>query len=311
MTARGILICFYFLFCFECLADGRDVLPTFAGPAMGTTYRVTLKEHIPEHTLGEIHRQIDQLLQQIDLSLSTWRDDSLVTKINQANAHTPILLDCHLSNVLAIAGRLYEKTQGHFDVTAAPLIRWWEHTDVASSSHSSGRHHGVAPPAVMELVGFDKLLIDEAGNSDYASLQKTHMAVALDFSGMGAGYAVDEIGAHLLSLGSTAHLVELGGEVRAWGQPNLVEEWHVALRIKETEPAEIIKLRHGQAVAVSTSVRGKRVVNPTTGEVVKLPSRTPAVVVYAATCAEADALATAQVLARFQKETQNSSPATQ
>lgn len=311
MTARGILICFYFLFCFECLADGRDVLPTFAGPAMGTTYRVTLKEHIPEQTLGEIHRQIDQLLQQIDLSLSTWRDDSLVTKINQANAHTPILLDCHLSNVLAIAGRLYEKTQGHFDITAAPLIRWWEHTDVASSLHSNGLRHTAAPPAVMELVGFDKVLIVAADNSEYASLQKTDMAVTLDFSGMGAGYAVDQIGAHLLSLGSTAHLVELGGEVRAWGQPNLDQEWHVALRTEETGPAEIIKLHHGQAVAVSTSVQGKRVVNPTTGEAVKLSSRNPAVVVYAETCAEADALATAQVLDRFRKATPNSSPVTQ
>ncbi len=124
---------------------------------------------------------------------------------------------------------------------------------------------------------------------------------------MGAGYAVDQIGETLVSLGSTAHLVELGGEVRAWGQPSLVEEWHVALRTTETKPPEIIVLHHGQAVAVSRSVRGKRTVHPTTGEIVKLPSSAPAVVAYAATCAEADALATAHVLDGIRKATQDSS----
>jgi thiamine biosynthesis lipoprotein ApbE len=164
-----------------------------------------------------------------------------------------------------------------------------------------------APPKVTDLVGFDHLLIEKADDSKYPTLQKTHTATAIDFSGMGAGYAVDQIGETLVSLGSTAHLVELGGEVRAWGQPSLVEEWHVALRTTETKPPEIIVLHHGQAVAVSRSVRGKRTVHPTTGEIVKLPLSAPAVVAYAATCAEADALATAHVLDGIRKARQDSS----
>lgn len=311
MTARVALVLFYCLACFESLANAKDVLPTFAGPAMGTTYRVTLKAGLPDKSLGEVHREIDQLLQQIDLSLSTWRDDSLVTKINRAQARTPIPLDNHLTNALGIAGRLYQKTEGRFDITAAPLIQWWKHADVTPSSHSNGGHHSVAPPEVMDLVGFDHLVIEKAVDSKYPTLQKKHTAAAIDFSGMGAGYAVDQIGETLVSLGSTDHLVELGGEVRAWGQPNLVEQWHVALRTTETEPPEIIVLHHGQAVAVSRSVQGKRAVHPTTGEIVKLPASVPAVVAYAATCVEADALATAHVLDGIQKETPDSSSAIQ
>ena len=307
MRACNAFVLSYCLVCFQPFADAKDTLPTFAGPAMGTTYRVTLKAHISDKALGEVHRQIDQLLQQIDLSLSTWRDDSLVTKINRAQARTPIPLDHHLTNAIGIAGRLYQKTQGRFDITAAPLIQWWKHAEVAHPSHSTGRHHVVAPPEVMKLVGFDHLLIEKADDSKYPTLQKTHTATAIDFSGMGAGYAVDQIGETLVSLGSTAHLVELGGEVRAWGQPSLVEEWHVALRTTETKPPEIIVLHHGQAVAVSRSVRGKRTVHPTTGEIVKLPLSAPAVVAYAATCAEADALATAHVLDGIRKARQDSS----
>ena len=303
-------ITFVLSFClvgFQSFADAKNTLPTFAGPAMGTTYRVTLKAHISDKSLGEVHRQIDQLLQQIDLSLSTWRDDSLVTKINRAKARTPIPLDLHLTNALGIAGRLYQKTQGRFDITAAPLIQWWKDADVAHSSYPTGRHHSVAPPEVLDLVGFDHLLIKKTGDSEYPTLQKKHTAAAIDFSGMGAGYAVDQIGETLVSLGSTGHLVELGGEVRAWGQPSLVKEWRVALRTTETKPPDIIVLHHGQAVAVARSVKGKRIVDPTTGEIVKLSSSAQAVVAYAATCAEADALATAHVLDGIRKETQASS----
>ncbi len=307
MRTCSTFVLSFFLVCFQSFANAKNTLPTFAGPAMGTTYRVTLKAHISDKPIGEVHRQIDQLLQQIDLSLSTWRDDSLVTKINRAQAHTPIPLDLHLTNALGIAGRLYQKTQGRFDITAAPLIQWWKDADVAHSSHSTRRHHSVPPPEVLELVGFNHLLIEKAGDSAYPTLQKKHTAAALDFSGMGAGYAVDQIGETLVSLGSTAHLVELGGEIRAWGQPSLVEEWHVALRTTKTKPPDIIVLRHGQAVAVSRSVKGKRIVDPKTGEIVKLSSSVPAVVAYAETCAEADALATAHVLDGIRKETQAAS----
>ncbi len=303
-------IAFVLSFCLVCLqsfADAKNTLPTFAGPAMGTTYRVTLKAHISDKAIGEVHRQIDQLLQQIDLSLSTWRDDSLVTKINCAQARTPILLDLHLTNALGIAGRLYQKTQGRFDITAAPLIQWWKDADVVRSSYSTDRHQPVAPPEVLDLVGFDHLLIKKTSDSAYPTLQKKHTGAAIDFSGMGAGYAVDQIGETLVSLGSTAHLVELGGEVRAWGQPSLVKEWHVALRTTETKPPKIIVLHHGQAVAVSRSIKGKQIVDPRTGEIVKLSSSAPAVVAYAATCAEADALATARVLDGIRKKTQVSS----
>ena len=54
-------IAFVLSFCLVCLqsfADAKNTLPTFAGPAMGTTYRVTLKAHISDKSLGEVHREI-------------------------------------------------------------------------------------------------------------------------------------------------------------------------------------------------------------------------------------------------------------
>jgi thiamine biosynthesis lipoprotein len=63
-----------------------------------------------------------------------------------------------------------------------------------------------------------------------AALRKSQAGVEIDLSGIAPGYAVDCIGERLLELGSPAHLVELGGEVRAWGQRAEGRPWRVRLR---------------------------------------------------------------------------------
>ncbi|MEO2041596.1 MAG: FAD:protein FMN transferase [Pirellulales bacterium] len=285
--------------------NGKEPLPTFAGPAMGTTYRVTLKSPIPNTSLGSIHRDIDQLLQEIDLSLSTWRADSVASRLNHAQAHTPIQLDRHLTAVFRIAEKLHRRTKGRFDITVAPLITWWQQQDVTHALRANNPLRLAAPPELLSLVGFSNLQLKKTNDSKYPYLQKKHAAVAIDLSGIGAGYAVDQIGEHLESLGSAAHLVELGGEVRAWGQPGPFHNWRVVLRDDRTNPPEIISLQHGQALAASTSVPGNWVVNPLTGTIALVSASAMPVVVYAPTCAEADGLATAKVLETVEHNTKD------
>ena len=304
MSVWKIFTYFYSLLCCAAFVNAGENYPTCAGPAMGTTYRFTLAAPIPEKSLGEVHREIDLLLQQIDASLSTWRDDSLVTQLNQAAAYAPIQLDYHLTNTLTIAAQLCEQTQGQFDITAAPLIHWWHQSNTADSTLNK-LNPLVAPADVMNLIGFKNLRIKKSINSVYPLVQKTHANVAIDLSGIGAGYAVDQIGEYLVSLGSSSHLVELGGEVRAWGQPSPSGKWLVTIREAENTPSKIISLDHGEALAVSTTVPGKPIVDPTTGRLLEFPIKGRAVVAHASTCAEADALATAYVIDAIKKNQQD------
>ena len=284
---------------------GED-LPTFSGPSMGTTYRVTLGKRIPQKTVSEIHRETDSLLQHIDQSLSTWRDDSIATTLNQTPAHIVLHVDHHMTNVLFIAEKLFHETEGRFDITTGPLIQWWRKRATRDEFGSIGIDQGIPPQEVMDRVGLNHLKIHYPedpsclGNSCCASVQKTVEGITVDFSGIGPGYAVDQIGKLLLSLGSTAHLVELGGEVRAWGQPDPSTAWHVRLRLNESQPQPVISLQNGQAVAIAALQLGKLVVHPQTGRAVTLPHDFNPSVIFATTCAEADALATARILENFE-----------
>ena len=232
--------------------------PTFAGPAMGTTYRVTLARNVPGLTRGEVHREIEELLARLDRALSTWRDDSDATRFNWVPTGEWVSVSPDLVAVVAIARRVHDDTRGAFDITAA-----------------------AGTVAGMHLVEI---------REQPPSLRKARDGVALDLGGIGPGYAVDTIGERIVALGSTDHLVELGGEVRAWGGRGVGMPWRVALRNTST----VVDLAPGEAIATSTARPGRSPIDPRTGRIVA--PRSLSVTVRAPTCAEADARAVATLV---------------
>lgn len=233
--------------------------PTFAGPAMGTTYRVTLARDVLGLTSGQVHREIEAVLARLDRALSTWRDDSDALLFNRAAAGEWVSVSPDLVTVVTIARRVHDDTHGAFDITAA-----------------------AGTVAGMHLVEI---------REQPPALRKARDDVALDLSGIGPGYAVDVIGTRLVALGSSDHLVELGGEVRAWGSPPSGDRWRVAIRGTH----DVWELAPGEAVATSSARPGRSPVDPRTGRIVT--PRMPSVTVRAPSCAEADARAVAALVA--------------
>lgn len=241
--------------------------PTFAGPAFGTTYRVTLARSVPGSSVGEIHREVERLLARIDRSLSTWREDSDASRFNRAAPGDWVDVAPDLVTVVETARRVHEASGGAFDVTAA------------------ARHP--ARPTGMRLV---------ESRTAPPALRKSAAGVALDLGGIGPGHAVDAIGERLVALGSSDHLVELGGEVRAWGRHPDGGRWRVRLRVTASAAAGDgpVELEPGEALATSTLRPGRSPLDPRTGLVVA-PTRASATV-RATSCAVADAWAVAALV---------------
>jgi thiamine biosynthesis lipoprotein len=241
-------------------------LPTFAGPAMGTTYRVKLARAVPGMSFGEVHREVEDVLARLDRALSTWRPDSDASRFNAAQPGEWIDVAPDLIAVVAIARRVHDDTAGAFDITA----------DARRVGNMRQLDSRIKPPA----------------------LRKLRAGVAVDLGGIGPGYAVDQIGDRLQELGSSSHLVELGGEVRAWGERAAGEPWRVVLR----HTGENVYLAAGEALATSTAQAGRSPIDPRTGRVVA--PAVPIATVRAATCAEADARAVAELVVSGAPSTQ-------
>lgn len=261
--------------------------PTLAGPAMGTTWRVTLCGPVSGMTTGAVHREIDRVLADIDQAASTWRADSDVSRFNRAPPGEWIPMAPDLAALVDAARRMHERSGGGFDITVGPLVKLWQRDNPPTAADLAAARGRVG-------LQFVKVRAAEAGRP--AAIMKTVAGVELDLDGIAPGHAVDRIGARLTALGSGGHLVELGGEVRAWGTRADGRAWRVAMR--PSEPGHgaprLVELAPGQALATSTLRQGGGPIDPRSGRPVQRAARS--VTVLADSCAEADAWAVAALV---------------
>lgn len=258
--------------------------PVVVGPALGTTYRVTLAAPVAGMEVAAVHREVDRRLARIDRAASGWRDDSDVRRFHDAAAGEWVEIDGDLGSLLAIARRVHDHSQGAFDVTAGPLVRLWRRDPPPDEGEIAAARARVGIALVEER---------PAAAGRPAAIRTMIDGVEIDLDGIGPGYAVDRIGERLVEVGSANHLVELGGEVRAWGTRAGGEAWRVRLR----GPAgndRVIDLAPGRAVATASIGPGRAIVDPRTGRAITGQPRS--VTVIADTCAEADAWAVAALI---------------
>ena len=254
-------------------------LDTFAGPAMGTTYRVTLAAGSVGMSRDELHREVERLLAAIDRTASTWREDSDASRFNLAPAGEWVEVAEDLVAIIESARRVHEESAGVFDITVPlPAKSGAERSAELASARGGMR------------------LLETRRQAGAAAIRKLEDGVRLNLGGIGPGYAVDRIGGLLWDLGSRTHLVELGGEVRGWGRQPDGDPWRVRLVHAGVSTGRIVELdaESGGAVATSSRRPGGSHVDPRTGRVVT--TGPVAVSVRAATCAEADAWAVAAVV---------------
>jgi len=148
-------------------------------------------------------------------------------------------------------------------------------------------------------------------------LQKKYPEITLDASSIAKGLGVDLVAEYFERKGLNDYMVEIGGEVRAKGQSSKKRPWRIGIdRPEEDVTARnrrlqmIAGLSQG-ALATSGNYRnfyvhdGKKyahTINPKTGYPVQTEVLSASV--YAPTCMEADAYATAFMVLGLQKARQ-------
>ncbi len=283
-----ILVLFLGLIIHSCVV--KPVYEHFTGFAQGTTYNMIF-ENKGRYTVEEVKSEVESILQRFDMSLSLYRDSSILSKINRNENATPDTFFVRAFNLSAEISRL---TDGAFDITVGPLVRAWGFGPEAHKNFTESKRD-----SLLALVGMDKVkLID-------GKLVKSNPGINLDFNAIAQGYSVDVICRYFNSLGIKSYLVEIGGEVRVKGTRG-GSYWRIGIDRPEdnnytpgNELQAIIKLRD-RALATSGNYRKFYVENgikysheidPKTG----YPARNQllSATILASDCGTADGIATA------------------
>lgn len=279
-----VLLCALFQGCSKVSTHDDVQDQVLTGESMGTTYRIKLAAGTDAEAA---HSAVKQVLGELEQVLSTWRDDSWVSRFNRLRSTEPQTVPEIIWPLLEESFSLSVETAGQFDITVGPLVERW----------GFGAHPSQLPAPdeaeILELLqrcGYEKLRLDPVAHC----LSKMHSAIELDFGAIAKGYAVDRIIVALEKLGHQRYLVEFGGDLRGCSGPPGTPPWRIA-QPKSQEP---ILLRDG-ALATSGPEYQHRgdichLIDPRSGRAVKLRH---SVTASASTCTRADALATAKAIA--------------
>lgn len=265
-----------------------------SGRAMGTTYHVKVVP-APDGALDEsrVAATIRAAVDDVDSRMSTYRPDSELMRFNRAGTEA-VEVSAALIEVMLEARRVFELTDGAFDVTVGPLVDAWGFGPDSAGNPPSD----AAVRRLLETHGMDGIEIDAGSRV----LRKLRPEIRCDLSAIAKGYAVDVVASRLAALGLTDFMVEIGGEVAAVGRNADGAVWRIGIERPEAVRREVWAAVELADAAMATSgdyrnyierdgVRLSHLIDPRIGRPIE--HRLASVSVVHQRCMTADALATA------------------
>jgi len=269
-------------------SNPKKKIVTNFGNTQGTTYSI---KYISPHGIN-YQNDIDSILKAVDLSLSTYINESIISKINR---NENVIIDSIFTRVFEMALKIAHETNGSFDPTIAPLVNFWGF----GFEEISNKNENILVNLI-QSVGYKKISIKD----DH--MIKENPNTLIDFNAIAQGFTVDLIGEHLQKIGLTNYMIEIGGELKCSGLNADEKPWRIGI---DKPSEEIQKERHLAIIEVSnksvassgnyrklkidqeTGIKYAHTINPKTG----MPTITDllSVTIVSESCMQADAIATA------------------
>lgn len=268
------------------------------GEAMGTRWSLEVYAAISDAQLEQIKEQSIALLDTLDNKLSTYKEDSEISRFNRSTSLDWQAVSPEFAEIVQQALEISALSGGAFDITVHPLVRLW--------GFEGELQRAVSMPLAEQLlkarrtIGYRHLAV----RTQPPALRKAIPELQINLSAIAKGYAVDRLANLLNTQGVTNHLVELGGELRASGSKANSQPWVVGIEkpvavLSGQRAHQLVRLQE-ESIATSgdyrnfleiDGVRYTHLIDPHTG----MPSvyRGVSVTVIAANALGADAWATA------------------
>ncbi|MFK8038744.1 MAG: FAD:protein FMN transferase [Crocinitomicaceae bacterium] len=284
------------------LNKNEDVGSSVYGQTQGTTYVVMCNDRI------EIEKkEIEDLLNQFDQALSTYIDNSIVSRFNQSPSGAFYYIDSlnYFNDCLKLSRIVYNKTNGAFDPSVYPLLEIWGFFKNFSDIPDS-----IAVENVLKNVSFEDkyhfMFMPSNTSGELSKITKRTSNFKLVFNAIAQGQAVDVICNYLERKGARNYFVEIGGEVKVKGVNDQGKIWTIGIdkpiENSNKQNRELINIIELENKSVATSgnyrqfyekngVKYSHTLNPKTGYPVNHHLLSATVVTNS--CALADAYATA------------------
>ncbi|MBY6198892.1 FAD:protein FMN transferase [Vibrio hangzhouensis] len=263
-----------------------------SGPTMGTIYNVKyiVTDNTPKPET--IQAEINRLLEEVNDQMSTYRQDSELSRFNRFYGTEPFPVSKETAIVVNEAIRLNEVTLGALDVTVGPLVNLW----------------GFGPEARPEVVPTEEQLAERKAQTGIEHLSATEVTLKkdlrslyVDLSTIAKGWGVDVLANYLENIGIQDYMVEVGGEMRLKGLNREGVKWRIAIEKPSADERNVQEIIEPGDMAIATSgdyrnyfekdgIRYSHIIDPSTGK--PIDNKVVSVTVLDKSSMTADGLAT-------------------
>ena len=256
--------------------EQRTGVVVMGGPAFGSYWRVTVPKGSDETA---VRTQIKAVIKAVDDSMSPFRAATEISRFNATRTTRPFAASSQLRVVVSESLRIARLSDGAFDPTVGPLVN----------------RYGFGPIKGEPGANFTDIAVG-AG-----TISKSRPDATLDLCGIAKGYALDLIAKALEAIGVRDFVVELGGEVIAYGRHPRGRPWRIAVEAPQQDDRTVQRVVElgGHALATSgDKINGYTVAGRRYNHIIDMKRSAPAdagiasVSVIARSAMEADALAT-------------------
>lgn len=210
---RLTLICFLIaLLGFSSCSEKEKIYKTYEGEIFGTYYRIQLED------LGkDLQPEFDSVFALINAASNSYVQESEVSAFNRDGKL--LGASATFKEMMDSAAKYNRVSQGFFEPTLYPLIKAWGFSFEKREEMDSAKIR-----ETLALVGFEAMI--QVADSGYFAAKP---GVMLDITGLGEGYAIDNLVEVLEKNGIANYMVEIGGEMKAKGLNSRNTVWTIGI----------------------------------------------------------------------------------
>jgi thiamine biosynthesis lipoprotein len=246
--------------------DAPDHLFIRSAGAMGTRVTVSLWTD-DEPAAARAAEAVFQEFRRVDELMTTWREDSDVSRINAAAGGPPVQVSREVILVIQRAQEVARATGGAFDITVGAYRGLWKFDEDKDGTIPDP----AAVKARLPLVNYRDIRIDARRRT--VQLRRKGMSITL--GGIAKGYAVDRAVDVLRKQGFADFLLQAGGDLYVSGR-RADRRWRVGIRDPRGDEAAPFAIAEIENQTFSTSgdyersvikdgVRYHHILDPATG----------------------------------------------
>lgn len=159
-------------------------------------------------------------VRRIENLISDWKPETEISAVNRNAGKQPVKVSREVLKLVSRSLKISELTEGAFDVSYASMDKIWKFDGSMTAMPTAE-----AIQKSVEKVGFKNILIDYGRMTIF--LKNEGMKIGL--GGIGQGYIADKIKELMIRNGILSGIVNVSGDVSAWGKMPNGKPWTVGI----------------------------------------------------------------------------------